>query len=145
MKFVIMVGSAKIKVGINGFGRIGRLVARVALERDDIELVAINDPFITPEYMTYMFKYDSTHGQWKKTEVTLHSEGHLTFGGNPVAVYACRDPSEIPWGKHGADFVVESTGVFTDKDKAAAHLKVKCDDTLFCNNEFLFHLQFSKI
>jgi glyceraldehyde 3-phosphate dehydrogenase len=116
-------GKAKIKVGINGFGRIGRLVARVALLRDDIELVAINDPFITPEYMAYMFKYDSTHGQWTKTNVTLHSEGHLTFGGNPVAVYGARDPSEIPWGKHGAEFVVESTGVFTDIPKASAHLK----------------------
>jgi glyceraldehyde 3-phosphate dehydrogenase len=110
-------------VFLSGFGRIGRLVARVALERDDIELVAINDPFITPEYMAYMFKYDSTHGQWKKTEVTLHSEGHLTFGGNPVAIFGFRDPSEIPWGKHGAEFVVESTGVFTDKEKASAHLK----------------------
>jgi glyceraldehyde 3-phosphate dehydrogenase len=116
-------GKAKIKIGINGFGRIGRLVARVALLRDDIELVAINDPFITPEYMAYMFKYDSTHGQWKNSEVTLHSEGHLTFGGSPVAVFGSRDPAEIPWGKHGADIVVESTGVFTDKAKAAAHLK----------------------
>jgi glyceraldehyde 3-phosphate dehydrogenase len=116
-------GKTKIKIGINGFGRIGRLVARVALARDDIELVAINDPFITPEYMAYMFKYDSTHGQWKKSDVTLHSEGHLTFGGSPVAVFGCRDPAEIPWGKHGAEYVVESTGVFTDKEKASAHIK----------------------
>ncbi|VAI76215.1 unnamed protein product [Triticum turgidum subsp. durum] len=86
----------KIKIGINGFGRIGRLVARVALQSDDVELVAVNDPFITTEYMTYMFKYDTVHGHWKHSDIKL---------------------------KAGADYVVESTGVFTDKDKAAAHLK----------------------
>uniref|UniRef100_A0A0D3DXJ2 Glyceraldehyde-3-phosphate dehydrogenase n=1 Tax=Brassica oleracea var. oleracea TaxID=109376 RepID=A0A0D3DXJ2_BRAOL len=93
----------KIRIGINGFGRIGRLVARVILQRNDVELVAVNDPFITTEYMTYMFKYDSVHGQWKHNEL--------------------KNPEDIPWGEAGADFVVESTGVFTDKDKAAAHLK----------------------
>ncbi|KAJ7013897.1 glyceraldehyde-3-phosphate dehydrogenase [Populus alba x Populus x berolinensis] len=101
---------AKIKIGINGFGRIGRLVARVALQRDDVEL-------------TYMFKYDTVHGQWKHGDIKVKDEKTLLFGDKPVAVFGVRNPEEIPWGAAGADFVVESTGVFTDKDKAAAHLK----------------------
>ncbi|XP_027358856.1 glyceraldehyde-3-phosphate dehydrogenase, cytosolic-like [Abrus precatorius] len=113
----------KIKIGINGFGRIGRLVARVALQRDDVELVAINDPFITTDYMTYMFKYDTVHGQWKNREIKIKDSNTLLFGETPVTVFGMRNPEEIPWGKAGAEFVVESTGVFTDKDKAAAHLK----------------------
>nr|AFD62802.1 GAPDH2 [Ipomoea purpurea] len=113
----------KIKIGINGFGRIGRLVARVALHSEDIELVAVNDPFISTEYMTYMFKYDTVHGQWKHHDVKVHDEKTLLFGEKSVKVFGCRNPEEIPWGEAGAEFVVESTGVFTDKDKAAAHLK----------------------
>ncbi|KEH25421.1 glyceraldehyde-3-phosphate dehydrogenase [Medicago truncatula] len=113
----------KIKIGINGFGRIGRLVARVALERDDVELVAVNDPFITTDYMTYMFKYDSVHGVLKHREITVKDTKTLLFGGSPVTVFGVRNPEEIPWGEAGAEYVVESTGVFTDKDKAAAHLK----------------------
>ncbi|GFZ19106.1 glyceraldehyde-3-phosphate dehydrogenase C2 [Actinidia rufa] len=104
---------AKIKIGINGFGRIGRLVARVALQSDDVELVAVNDPFITTDYMTYMFKYDSVHGQWKKHELKVKDSKTLSL----------RNPHEIPWGEAGAEYVVESTGFFTDKDKAADHLK----------------------
>ncbi|KHG04963.1 Glyceraldehyde-3-phosphate dehydrogenase [Gossypium arboreum] len=114
----------KIKIGINGFGRIGRLVARVALQSDDIELVAVNDPFITTEYMTYMFKYDSVHGQWKHHELKVKDSKTLLFGEKPVTVFGIRNPEEIPWAEAGAEYVVESTGVFTDKDKAAAHLKV---------------------
>ncbi|KAK7849570.1 glyceraldehyde-3-phosphate dehydrogenase [Quercus suber] len=102
-----------------GFGRIGRLVARVALQRNDVELVAVNDPFINVDYMTYMFKYDTVHGQWKHHELKVKDEKTLLFGEKPVT-----EPEEIPWGQVGADFVVESTGVFTDKEKAAAHLKV---------------------
>ncbi|GMQ10018.1 hypothetical protein CsSME_00053188 [Camellia sinensis var. sinensis] len=113
----------KIKIGINGFGRIGRLVARVALQSDDVELVAVNDPFITTDYMTYMFKYDSVHGQWKKNELKVKDPKTLLFGDKPVRVFGSRNPEEIPWGEVGAEYVVESTGVFTDKDKAAAHLK----------------------
>lgn len=113
----------KIKIGINGFGRIGRLVARVALHSDDVELVAVNDPFITTEYMTYMFKYDSVHGQWKKHELNVKDSKTILFGDKPVTVFGVRNPEEIPWGEAGADYVIESTGVFTDKDKAAAHLK----------------------
>ncbi len=99
------------------------MVARVALQRDDIELVAVNDPFITVEYMTYMFKYDTVHGQWKHHELKVKDSNTLLFGEKPVTVFGIRNPEEIPWGETGAEFVVESTGVFTDKDKAAAHLK----------------------
>ncbi|KAK6930873.1 Glyceraldehyde 3-phosphate dehydrogenase, NAD(P) binding domain [Dillenia turbinata] len=106
----------KIKIGINGFGRIGRLVARVALQSPDIELVAVNDPFITTDYMTYMFKYDTVHGQWKQDELRVKDSNTIL------------NPEEIPWGETGAEFVVESTGVFTDKAKAAAHLKVINDN-----------------
>ncbi|MQL41222.1 type I glyceraldehyde-3-phosphate dehydrogenase [Escherichia coli] len=113
----------KIKIGINGFGRIGRLVARVALQRDDVELVAVNDPFISTDYMTYMFKYDSVHGQWKHHELKVKDSKTLLFGEKEVTVYGHRNPEEIPWAESGADVIVESTGVFTDKDKAAAHLK----------------------
>ncbi|KAG5234231.1 glyceraldehyde-3-phosphate dehydrogenase family protein [Salix suchowensis] len=113
----------KIKIGINGFGRIGRLVARVALQRDDVELVAVNDPFITTDYMTYMFKYDTVHSQWKHHELKVKDSKTLLFGEKSVAVFGFRNPEEIPWGETGADYIVESTGVFTDKDKAAAHLK----------------------
>ncbi|KAG2617912.1 hypothetical protein PVAP13_3NG258063 [Panicum virgatum] len=118
----------KIKIGINGFGRIGRLVARVALQSEDVELVAVNDPFITTEYMTYMFKYDTVHGHWKHSDINLKDSKTLLFGEKPVTVFGFRNPEEIPWGEAGADYVVESTGVFTDKDKAAAHLKVINDN-----------------
>ncbi|CAL5421194.1 unnamed protein product [Camellia sinensis] len=118
-----MGSDKKIKIGINGFGRIGRLVARVALQRNDVELVAVNDPFITTDYMTYMFKYDSVHGHWKHSDVKVKDSKTLLFGKKPVTVFGIRNPEEIPWRETGAEFVVESTGVFTDKEKAAAHLK----------------------
>ncbi|KAI9079501.1 hypothetical protein K1719_038583 [Acacia pycnantha] len=113
----------KVKIGINGFGRIGRLVARVALQRDDVEIAAINDPFITIDYMIYMFKYDSVHGQWKHNDIKVKDSKTLLFGDKPVTVFAHRNPEEIPWAETGAEYIVESTGVFTDKEKAAAHLK----------------------
>ncbi|KAL8097882.1 hypothetical protein AgCh_030845 [Apium graveolens] len=106
-----------------GFGRIGRLVARVAMQRDDVGLVAVNDPFISTDYMTYMFKYDSVHGAWKHHELKVKDENTLLFGEKPVVVFGSRNPEEIPWASTGAEYIVESTGVFTDKDKAAAHLK----------------------
>ncbi|KAL8148570.1 hypothetical protein AgCh_005802 [Apium graveolens] len=114
---------APIKVGINGFRRIGRLVARVALQRDDVELVAVNDPFISTDYMAYMFKYDSVHGAWKQQELKVKDEKTLLFGEKPIAIFCCRNPEEIPWAGTGAEYIVEFTGVFSDKDKAAAHLK----------------------
>ncbi|KAG6532239.1 hypothetical protein ZIOFF_006078 [Zingiber officinale] len=115
---------AKIKIGINGFERIGRLVTRVTLQSDHVELVAVNDLFITTDYMTYMFKYDTVHGQWKHHEIKVKDSKTLLFGENEVTVFGIRNPEEIPWAETGAEFIVESTGVFTDKDKAAAHLKV---------------------
>nr|ACX30668.1 glyceraldehyde-3-phosphate dehydrogenase [Tamarix hispida] len=118
-----MVTDKKTKIRINGFGRIGRLVARVALQRDDIELVAVNDPFISTDYMKYMFKYDSVRGQWKHGEIKVHDEKTLLFGEKAVTVFGIRNPEEIPWGETCAEYVVESTGVFTEKAKAAAHLK----------------------
>ncbi|KEF52977.1 glyceraldehyde-3-phosphate dehydrogenase [Exophiala aquamarina CBS 119918] len=109
------------KVGINGFGRIGRIVFRNAVEHDDVEVVAVNDPFIEPHYAAYMLKYDSQHGQFKGTiEI---SGNDLIVNGKTVKFYTKRDPAEIPWSETGAYYVVESTGVFTTTDKASAHLK----------------------
>ncbi|KAJ3056589.1 hypothetical protein HK097_005752 [Rhizophlyctis rosea] len=110
-----------VKVGINGFGRIGRLVFRASLEKPGVQVVAVNDPFIDPEYMVYMLKFDSTHGRFKGTVEAKN--GKLIVNGNEVAVYSARNPEEIPWKDTGAEYIVESTGVFTTKDKAAAHLK----------------------
>ncbi|URE15542.1 Glyceraldehyde-3-phosphate dehydrogenase, partial [Musa troglodytarum] len=112
----------RTKVGINGFGRIGRLVLRIATTRDDIEVVAVNDPFIDAKYMAYMFKYDSTHGIFKGT-IKVVDGSTLKINGKRIAVTSKRDPAEIPWGDFGAEFVVESSGVFTTMDKASAHLK----------------------
>ncbi|KAK9374135.1 uncharacterized protein V1513DRAFT_485436 [Lipomyces chichibuensis] len=109
-----------VKVGINGFGRIGRIVFRNALLRDDVEVVAFNDPFIDAEYAAYMFKYDSTHGRFKGD--VSYKDGALVINGKEVKVFGERDPSAIPWASVGADYVVESTGVFTTTDKAKAHL-----------------------
>jgi len=108
------------KVGINGFGRIGRLVLRAAIAKG-VEVVAVNDPFIDLEYMVYMFKYDSTHGQYKG-EVKQEG-GQLVVDGKKISVFQERDPKSIPWGKVGADVVVESTGVFTTIEKAGLHLE----------------------
>ncbi|PGH36251.1 glyceraldehyde-3-phosphate dehydrogenase [[Emmonsia] crescens] len=110
-----------IKVGINGFGRIGRIVFRNAIEHDDVEIVAVNDPFIETHYAAYMLKYDSTHGQFKG-DIAVSDHG-LTVNGKTVHFYQERDPANIPWAKHGAEYVVESTGVFTTAEKANAHLK----------------------
>ncbi|KAF9886458.1 hypothetical protein FE257_011363 [Aspergillus nanangensis] len=112
---------APTQVGINGFGRIGRIVFRNAVERDDVQVVAVNDPFIETHYAAYMLKYDSTHGRFKGT-VETYDQG-LVVNGKKVRFYAERDPAAIPWGASGADYVVESTGVFTTTDKASAHLK----------------------
>ncbi|KAI9296283.1 glyceraldehyde 3-phosphate dehydrogenase [Neoconidiobolus thromboides FSU 785] len=110
-----------IKVGINGFGRIGRIVFRIAQQQEDIEIVAINDPFIELKYMEYMLKYDSTHGRFNG-EVSIQGD-KLIVNGKAITIFAERDPSNIKWGEAGADYVVESTGVFTTKEKAAAHIK----------------------
>lgn len=110
-----------VKVGINGFGRIGRIVFRNAVIHGDLDVVAINDPFIDLDYMVYMFKYDSTHGRFKG-EVSA-KDGKLVINGKSVAVFNERDPAAIDWKSAGAEYIVESTGVFTTTDKASAHLK----------------------
>lgn len=108
------------KVGINGFGRIGRLVMRVAIEKG-VDVVSINDPFIDLDYMVYMFKYDSVHGRFKGTIEAAN--GKLIVNGKPISVHQCRDPKDIPWGSDGAEYVVESTGVFLTEEKCQAHIK----------------------
>ncbi|KAL2331010.1 hypothetical protein Fmac_018591 [Flemingia macrophylla] len=114
--------TGKTRVGINGFGRIGRLVLRVATSRDDIDVVAINDPFVDAKYMAYMFKYDSTHGPFKGT-INVLDDSTLEINGKQVKVVSKRDPAEIPWGDFGVDYVIESSGVFTTVEKASSHLK----------------------
>jgi len=109
------------KVGINGFGRIGRLVFRASVARDDIEVVAINDPFIDLEYMKYMLTYDSIHGKFEG-EVEIKGD-KLVVNGKEIFVYASKEPSEIPWSEAGAEYIVESTGVFTTTELASAHFK----------------------
>lgn len=110
-----------VKIGINGFGRIGRLVMRASLEKENLQVVAVNDPFIPIDYMVYMFKYDSTHGPFKGT--VTHENGALVVNGKKVMVFNERDPAAIQWGSAGADYVVESTGVFTKVAAAEAHIK----------------------
>jgi len=110
-----------VKVGINGFGRIGRIVMRNAIEHGDIEVVAVNDPFIDLEYMVYMFKYDSMHGRFKGSVET--KDGKLYVNNKAIAVHGERDPANIKWSESGAEYVVESTGVFTTTEAASAHLK----------------------
>ncbi|KIH93501.1 glyceraldehyde 3-phosphate dehydrogenase [Sporothrix brasiliensis 5110] len=109
-----------VKAGINGFGRIGRIVFRNAIEHGDVEVVAVNDPFIDTNYAAYMLKYDSTHGAFKG-EIKVEANG-LNVNGKSVRFYQERDPASIPWKDTGAEYVVESTGVFTTTDKAKAHL-----------------------
>jgi len=110
-----------VKIGINGFGRIGRLVFRCALANPNVSVVAINDPFMDPEYMVYLFKYDSTHGRFKGTIEA--KDGKLVVNGNAITVFTDRNPADIKWSTTGADYIVESTGVFTNKEKASAHLQ----------------------
>ncbi len=108
-----------IKVGINGFGRIGRMVFRAAVTKPEIEIVAVNDPFIDPDYMVYMLKYDSVHGRF---DGEVSAEGDkLIVNGKAIKVFNCMDPKEIAWGSCGVEYVVESTGVFTTTEKASAH------------------------
>ena len=109
-----------IKVGINGFGRIGRLVFRAGIARDDIEFVGINDPFMTPDYMAYMLRYDTIHGRFQGT--IEYDETSVTVNGKKVNFYACMNPADIPWGEIGAEYVVESTGLFLTQEKAQAHI-----------------------
>ncbi len=110
-----------IKVGINGFGRIGRLVFRAAMENKKVQVVGINDPFMTLDYVAYMLRYDSIHGKFQG-DISF-TDDKLVVDGQEIAFYAVKDPAEIPWKACGADYIVESTGVFTAQEKAELHLK----------------------
>uniref|UniRef100_A0A5F9D0T8 glyceraldehyde-3-phosphate dehydrogenase (phosphorylating) n=1 Tax=Oryctolagus cuniculus TaxID=9986 RepID=A0A5F9D0T8_RABIT len=110
-----------VKVGVKGFGRIGRLVTRAAFNSGKVDVVAINDPFIDLHYMVYMFQYDSTHGKFHGT--VKAENGKLVINGKAITIFQERDPANIKWGDAGAQYVVESTGVFTSMEKAGAHLK----------------------
>ncbi|VBB44237.1 glyceraldehyde-3-phosphate dehydrogenase A [uncultured Paludibacter sp.] len=109
-----------IKVGINGFGRIGRLVFRAAQQRNDIEIVGIND-LISVDYMAYMLRYDTIHGQFKGTVDV--KDGHLVVNGKTIRVTAEKDPANLKWNEVGAEYVVESTGLFLTKETAELHIK----------------------
>ena len=110
------------KIGINGFGRIGRFVFRASTKRDDLEVVAIND-LIPVDYMAYMLKYDTMHGRFDGTVDYDLEKSLLIVNGKPIRVTACKNPAEIAWGEVGAEYVVESTGLFLTKEKAQAHLE----------------------
>eukprot|EP01062_Namystynia_karyoxenos_P043409 TRINITY_DN317_c0_g1_i7.p1 TRINITY_DN317_c0_g1~~TRINITY_DN317_c0_g1_i7.p1 ORF type:complete len:335 (+),score=144.93 TRINITY_DN317_c0_g1_i7:88-1092(+) len=110
-----------VRMGINGFGRIGRLVLRAACKNPDAQVVAVNDPFIDVDYMVYMFKYDSVHGRYPGR--VEKSGKDLVVDGRRIQVFQEKSPASIPWGSAGAEYVVESTGVFTKIDQASAHLK----------------------
>ncbi|HAN00880.1 MAG TPA: type I glyceraldehyde-3-phosphate dehydrogenase [Marinilabiliales bacterium] len=111
---------SKIKIGINGFGRIGRFVFRVAVANDKFEVVGIND-LIDVDYMAYMLKYDSTHGQFKGTVEV--KDGKLIVNGKSIRVTAVKNPAELKWDEVGAEYVVESTGLFLEKEKAKGHIE----------------------
>lgn len=112
---------AKIKVGINGFGRIGRLILRASAMRDDVDVVAINDPFLTPDYACYLYKYDTIHGK-SADELKVAGEG-LKLGRKPIAFYAEMEPEKINWKAAGAEYIIECTGNFTKAEDAAKHFK----------------------
>ncbi len=109
-----------IKVGINGFGRIGRLVFRAAMENDNVEVVGIND-LVDPDYLAYMLKYDSTHGQFKG-DISVKGS-NLVVNGKDIRITAERDPANLKWDEVGAEYVVESTGLFLTKEKTEGHIK----------------------
>ena len=115
-----------VKMGISGFGRIGRLVCRAACEKEGAEVMAVNDPFCDVKYAAYLFKYDSTHGIYKGTVDFDEASSTLIVDGKSIKFFACRNPDEVPWGETGSDIVCESTGIFTTIDKASMHLKGGC-------------------
>jgi len=112
-----------VKMGISGFGRIGRLVCRAAMMKEGAEVVAVNDPFCDVKYAAYLFKYDSTHGIYKGEVTYDEASSSLIIDGKTVAFLAVKNPKECPWGEKGADIVCESTGIFTVIEKASMHLE----------------------
>ena len=109
-----------VKIGINGFGRIGKLSFQAALAKEGVEVVAVNDPFVAADYMAYMTKFDTVHGRFNGT--IEEKDGNLVVNGNVIKVYNEMDPHNIPWGEIGVDYVLECSGVFTTMEKAQAHL-----------------------
>jgi len=112
-----------VRFGINGFGRIGRLVCRASQGVENLQLVAVNDPFITVKYAAYLLAHDSVHGRFAGDVEVNEDASTLTINGTVVQFFAERNPADIPWGQAGADYVCESTGVFTTTEKASAHLQ----------------------
>ena len=110
---------AKVKIGINGFGRIGRLVFRASVKRDNVEVVAIND-LLDVEHLAYLLEYDSVHGRFDGTVEV--KDGHLVVNGKTVRITAERDPKNLKWDEVGADIVAECTGIFTTLDMAQSHI-----------------------
>lgn len=111
----------KAKIGLNGFGRIGRLIMRASVERDDVEVVAVNDPFLTAEYACYLYKYDTVHGK-ANSELKVSGDG-LKLNNKKVAFFAKMNPEEIDWKSAGAEYIIDCTGKFTNADDAIRHLK----------------------
>jgi len=109
-----------IKIGINGFGRIGRLVFRAGVNNPDYDFVAINDPFMSPDYVAYMLKYDTIHGRFDGS--IEYDDASVTVNGKKIAFFAQKDPKDIPWGTVGAEYIADATGIFHEKAKAQAHL-----------------------
>ena len=109
-----------VKLGINGFGRIGNLAFQAALERGEVEVLAINDPFITADYMAYMMKYDTIHGKFNGE--VYEKDGKLVVNGKEIKVYNEMEPKNVPWGADGVEYVLECSGVFTTLEKAQAHI-----------------------
>ncbi len=109
-----------VKIGINGFGRIGKLAFQAAIQKENVEVVGINDPFITPDYMVYMLKYDTIHGGFKGE--LAHDENSITVNGKTIRVFNELDPVNIKWGEVGAEYILECSGVFTVIEKAQAHI-----------------------
>jgi len=111
----------KVKIGINGFGRIGRLILRASIERGDVEVVGINDPFISPDYASYLLRYDSIHGHFNgKVE---HTDNSLIVNGKEIKMFAEKEPNKIDWKGCGAEYIAEATGKFTDPDGAKLHFE----------------------
>ena len=110
-----------VKVGINGFGRIGSLAFRAAVENDNVEVVGINDPFIALDYMGYMLKFDTVHGRFKGT---IDVQGDkLVVNGKSISVYSCMNAADIPWAECGAEYILECSGINTTVERASEHLK----------------------
>lgn len=110
-----------VKVGINGFGRIGRLVFRAAMANPNVTVTAVNDPFIDLDYMVYMLRYDTVHGKFEGEISVDHENNTLIVNGEKIKVFACMKPEEIQWASAGAEYIAEATGVFCDTEKASAH------------------------